>query len=92
LEEDITPVDFQTARRKLVERSKDNGNDVSILSKVSRRKAKIETKEKEVSRRMSLAPQELLTKSSWDENSLGSYVKRSVPEEMAARKTLEELP
>ncbi|EEC50213.1 predicted protein [Phaeodactylum tricornutum CCAP 1055/1] len=92
LEEDITPVDFQTARRKLVERSKDNGNDVSILSKVSRRKAKIETKEKEVSRRMSLAPQELLTKSSWDENSLGSYVKKSVPEEMAARKTLEELP
>jgi hypothetical protein len=92
LEEDITPVDFQTARRKLVERSKDNGNDVSILSKVSRRKAKIETKEEEVSRRMSLAPQELLTKSSWDENSLGSYVKRSVPEEMAARKTLEELP
>jgi hypothetical protein len=90
-EPEKAPVDFHTARRLLVQRSKNNGNAVEIANKVQRRKAAFERLEKDA-RRVS-GPQGLL-KASWGESKDGrrqSYVKNYV-EDICPKKSFEELP
>lgn len=90
-EEEEPPVDFHAARRLLVERSKANGNDVEVVSKVQKRTAKFEKLDKD-SRRMS-GPHTLL-KSSWEEADDGrrsSYVKKYVPD-ICPKKSFDQLP
>jgi hypothetical protein len=90
-QEEEPPVDFHAARRLLVERSKANGNDVEVVSKVQVRTAKFEKLEKE-SRRVSGA--HTLLKSSWEEAESGrrsSYVKKYVPD-ICPKKSFDQLP
>lgn len=90
-QEQEPPVDFHAARRLLVERSKANGNDVEVASKVQKRTAKFEKLDKK-SRRMS-GPHTLL-KSSWEEAEGGrrnSYVKKYVPD-ICPKKSFDQLP
>jgi hypothetical protein len=93
-EQNESPVNFHSARDKLVQRSKTNGKGVEVLSKVKIRKAKFERLQKD-SRRMS-APLGLL-KASWSDEgdaevkASNTYVKRYV-EDIAPQKSFEELP
>lgn len=86
-----SPVDFHTARRLLVERSKTNGNPVKILSRVHKRVAMFEKIEKDSRRRP--GPQTLL-KSSWKEAEDGrrnSYVKKYA-QNICPKKSIDQLP
>ena len=94
VEEDTTPVDFQAARRLLVERGRNNGNDVHVLNKVHLRKNKFEQIEKEMKRRSNAFG---LLKPSWEHadpskgQSSDAYEK-TFKEDIAPKKSFEELP
>lgn len=93
-DESTKEVDFSAARKLLIERSKKNGHNMEVLSKVSMKKAKFERIEKEHRRRSS--PHGLL-KPRWEGSdsvegiSKDSYVKTYVPNP-SAPKSFEELP
>ena len=88
-------LDFRKAREILVQRSKANGNEVNVLSKVNLRKAKFEGLEKEARRKSGAFG---LLKPSWEETSQdgsaappGTFVK-TYHEDAPAKKSLEDLP
>lgn len=99
VEEDKTPVDFRAARELLIQRSKQNGNEVKLVSKVQTRANKFEKISKDTKRRASSTG---LLKPTWDCNSsvAGSvasdapsdaYIKSFV-EDVAPQKSFDELP
>ena len=68
VEEDTTPVDFRAARQILIQRSKDNGNEVKLASKVQRKANKFEQINKDTKRRSSAMG---MLKPTWESNSEG---------------------
>jgi hypothetical protein len=80
-------VNFRQARELLVQRSKANGNDVEVVSKVKLRKSKYEMIHKEARRKSSAHG---LFKTTWESGG-PSYVKKYVPD-IAPKKSFEELP
>jgi len=101
VEEDKTPVDFRAARNLLIQRSKQNGNELKLVSKVQSRANKFERITKESKRRSSAMG---LLKPSWDNPAelkasgsdvsdapSDSYIKTYVPD-IAPKKSFEELP
>ncbi|GKZ00352.1 hypothetical protein MPSEU_000988200 [Mayamaea pseudoterrestris] len=99
-EEDLNkPIDFRKARALLVKRSKQNGNDVEVLNKVTRRKAKFEGMIGQQRRRASvgstdgLSRELLLHRASWQPvDKPGKFEKVFVGAEVAPKKTLDDLP
>lgn len=87
---------FHAARNFLVQKSKANGNAVSVYSKFQRRKEKFQKLEKEAARRQSIADlPSIVTKTSWESNSSnesGRYVKKMVVQEVCPKRSFEELP
>jgi hypothetical protein len=86
-------VDFKAAREKLLQRSAQNGNPVTVFSKVQRRKQKFERLQQEV--RRSSNPMGLL-KPTWehpstDDRPTTAYKKRFV-DNVAPRKSFGDLP
>mmetsp|Transcript_13353 Transcript_13353/g.29401 ORF Transcript_13353/g.29401 Transcript_13353/m.29401 type:complete len:530 (+) Transcript_13353:77-1666(+) len=83
-------IDFSEARKLLVQRSKENGHNVEVLTKVAMKKAKFERIEKDNRRRSSSHGQ---LKLHWDgvEGQANAYVKSFVANP-SRRKSLEELP
>jgi hypothetical protein len=93
-EEDKAPVDFRSAREKLIQRSKDNGNELHLVSKVQRSKDKFEKIQNDVRRRS--GPMGMF-KASWGHaNSAAgrpsNAYKKSFVEDIAPKKSFEELP
>ena len=99
VEEDKTPVDFRAARELLIQRSKQNGNEVKLVSKVQTRANKFEKISKDTKRRSSCTG---LLKPTWDSNSsvTGSVASnapsnaytKSFVEDVAPQKSFDELP
>ena len=99
VEEDKTPVDFRAARDLLIQRSKNNGNELKLASKVQSRANKFEKISKDTKRRAS--GMGLLLKPTWDNNSVaGSDVSdapsdaytKSFVADIAPKKSFEDLP
>lgn len=95
LQETNENLGFMAARRKLVERSQQNGNDVSVVdqsfnSLARRRKERLERTEAERKRRESVAGLDFSV--SWEKEEDSGYAKRKVPPRVAPRKSLMELP
>ena len=98
LEEDTTPVDFRAARQLLIQRSKDNGNELKIASKVQRKASKFEQINKDTKRRASSTG---LLKPTWESNAEAAqdgpqgpstaYTKAFV-EDIAPRRSFDDLP
>ena len=93
VEEDNAPVDFRAARELLIQRSKDNGNELKVASKVQRRTDKFERITQESKRRSSAMG---LLKPTWSSDSgsdapSDSYSKTFV-ENIAPKRSFDELP
>ncbi|CAB9496057.1 expressed unknown protein [Seminavis robusta] len=94
VDEDTTSVDFRAARQLLIQRSKNNGNELKVASKVQRRAGKFEQINKDTKRRMSATG---LLKSTWETNgspdkgASDAYTKSFV-EDVAPMRSFEELP
>lgn len=94
VDEDRTQLDFSAARKILLKRSKENGNELHILSKFHRRKEKFEKMERESRRRS--GPKGLL-KPSWgvatpSKGRPSDAYTKSYVEDIAPKKSFEELP
>ena len=91
------PVDFRKARDILVKRSKKNGNDVEVVSKVNRRKALFE-RESRRRRESSIGSMSSsdyqLERPSWQASAgmNGHFEKTLVAKAVASKKTLQQLP
>jgi hypothetical protein len=94
VDEDTTDVGFAEARKLLITKSKMNGIELKVISKVQRRKEKFEKMEQELRRRS--GPKGLL-RPSWGSATpskgkpLDSYTKSYV-EDIAPKRSFEELP
>jgi hypothetical protein len=94
VEEDKTSVDFKAARELLINRSKQNGNPLSVVSKVQRRKQIFERFEKEHKRRSEKFG---LLRPSWEpvaepvEGPTTAY-KKTYVEDIVPKKSFEDLP
>lgn len=86
-------VGFKAAREKLLQRSAQNGNPVTVLSKVQKRKQKFEQMQQEV--RRSANPMGLL-KPTWEQASAEvgptTAYKKTYVNNMAPKKSFEDLP
>jgi len=106
VEKDTTPVDFRAARELLIQRSKQNGNELKLASKVQLRTNKFERKNYDVKRRLSATG---LLKPTWESNSVASVGSKEAPslegaegpsdaytkaivEDIAPERALDELP
>lgn len=96
------PANFQAARNLILERAKQNGCDVNVMTKVKLRQQKFEQLHKDAERRRNSLPYDRL-KPSWESGGGGgsvsaaavpgtTYVKTFVKEKAPPKKTLRDLP